>query len=287
MAEWVCILYFITHEPWLLSSEQTCSFESLTVLGFLQSVSWRFVTGCFWLKCTLGVVVDFSHSVFFLWPSMNDSDIVEHKCSFFWTCRKRTLSKSFSLAILFGTLFLGRDGGPWSSRWRPPTESLASCEHQRLPAASQELVWGNGVPRPSDRHALCLGGEHGLRSHPEKSAGQLRLRLNNQLREKKLKRSTLLLLNKSLFSSFQELNRRLRAPVKAFFSHLCEVVRPCLAGSEGQPDGEAQISLTRQEDGDVSMKLKSQLAGLPFYWEFHCSPAPVTVVRSLLYMWTC
>ncbi|XP_044043179.1 non-homologous end-joining factor 1 isoform X2 [Siniperca chuatsi] len=76
----------------------------------------------------------------------------------------------------------------------------------------------------------------------------------------------------------QELNRRLRAPVKAFFSHLCEVVQPCLSGSDGRPDGEAQISLTRQEDGNMSLKLKSELAGLPFYWEFHCTPAPVTVV---------
>ncbi|XP_041821819.1 non-homologous end-joining factor 1 [Chelmon rostratus] len=76
----------------------------------------------------------------------------------------------------------------------------------------------------------------------------------------------------------QELNRRLRAPVKAFFSHLCKVVQPCLSGSDGQPDGEAQISLSRQEDGNISMKLKSELAGLPFYWDFHCTPAPVTVV---------
>ncbi|KAI3366162.1 hypothetical protein L3Q82_009986 [Scortum barcoo] len=79
----------------------------------------------------------------------------------------------------------------------------------------------------------------------------------------------------------QELNRRLRAPVKAFFSHLCEVVQPCLCGDDGRPDNEVQISLTRQ-DGNVSVKLKSELAGLPFYWEFHCTPAPVTVVCAQL-----
>lgn len=76
----------------------------------------------------------------------------------------------------------------------------------------------------------------------------------------------------------QELNKRMQAPVKAFFSHLCEVVQPTLTGSERWPDGEALISLTQQEDGGVCMRLKSKLAGLPFYWEFHCSPAPVTVV---------
>lgn len=80
----------------------------------------------------------------------------------------------------------------------------------------------------------------------------------------------------------QELNRRLRAPVQAFFSHLCEVVQPWLSGGDGQPNSEAQISLMRQEDGNISMKLKSELAGLPFYWEFHCTSAPVTVVCAQL-----
>ncbi|KAM7375527.1 hypothetical protein PAMA_014574 [Pampus argenteus] len=90
-------------------------------------------------------------------------------------------------------------------------------------------------------------------------------------------------------SRVQELNRRLRAPVKAFFSHLCEVVQPCLSGGGGRPDAEAQISLTRQEGGDIRLRLKSELAGLPFYWEFHCTPAPITqvcvqLVRPLLAM---
>lgn len=82
----------------------------------------------------------------------------------------------------------------------------------------------------------------------------------------------------------QELNRRLRAPVGAFFSHLREVVGPCLSGSEGAAaSGQAQISLVHQEDGGrISIKLKSELAGLPFYWDFHCTPAPITVVCAHL-----
>lgn len=76
----------------------------------------------------------------------------------------------------------------------------------------------------------------------------------------------------------QELNKRLRAPVKAFFSHLCEVALPCLSGSSERAEGEAQISLMRQEDNNISLKLKSELAGLPFYWEFRCTAAPVTLV---------
>lgn len=79
-------------------------------------------------------------------------------------------------------------------------------------------------------------------------------------------------------SRSQELNRRLRAPVKAFFTHLCEVVKPCLAGVGSQTENEVQISLKRQEDGSINMRLKSELAGLPFHWEFHCTPAPVALV---------
>ncbi|KAM9835853.1 non-homologous end-joining factor 1 isoform 1-T5 [Aulostomus maculatus] len=79
-------------------------------------------------------------------------------------------------------------------------------------------------------------------------------------------------------SRAQELNRRLRAQVEAFFSHLCEVVQPCLSGGGAQLAGEAQMSARRLEGGDISLRLKSKLAGLPFHWEFHCTAAPVTLV---------
>lgn len=84
-------------------------------------------------------------------------------------------------------------------------------------------------------------------------------------------------------SSSQELNRRLQAEVEAFFSHLCDVVRPCLTGSDGPPDGDAHISLARQPDGNMRIKLKSKLEELPFHWEFHCTPAPVPVVQPTAY----
>ncbi|XP_008322787.1 non-homologous end-joining factor 1 [Cynoglossus semilaevis] len=84
----------------------------------------------------------------------------------------------------------------------------------------------------------------------------------------------------------QELNKRLRAPVKAFFSHLCEVVQPCLSqtsgGSSEQTAVEAELSLQPQEDDSLMMRLKSELAGLPFHWKFHCTPAPVTLVCDQL-----
>lgn len=94
--------------------------------------------------------------------------------------------------------------------------------------------------------------------------------------------SCVLFVTHSLFT-FQELNKRLRAPVKAFFSHLCEVVQPCLSqtsgGSSEQTAVEAELSLQPQEDDSLMMRLKSELAGLPFHWKFHCTPAPVTLVQ--------
>ncbi|XP_035984442.1 non-homologous end-joining factor 1 isoform X1 [Fundulus heteroclitus] len=79
----------------------------------------------------------------------------------------------------------------------------------------------------------------------------------------------------------QELNRRLRASGEAFFSHLREVAQPCLSDG-GRTGDQVQISVSRQEDGNLALRLKSDLAGLPFYWEFHCSPAPVALVCGQL-----
>lgn len=89
---------------------------------------------------------------------------------------------------------------------------------------------------------------------------------------------------KAIQTRAQELNKRLRAPVKAFYSHLREVAQPCLSGQGGKTESEALVSFTRHGDGDggVSVRLKSELAGLPFHWEFHCNPPPVPTVCSQL-----
>lgn len=84
----------------------------------------------------------------------------------------------------------------------------------------------------------------------------------------------------TVLSFEQELNRRLRAPIEAFFSHLVAVVTPCLTESGRSQGEEAQVTLQQQWDGHMTLRLKSELAGLPFYWEFHCSPAPVTTVTA-------
>lgn len=162
------------------------------------------------------------------------------------------------------------DGGLRSCFRGPAAAPLAPREHRRLPAAHQELVRQNRLPPPPHRHPLRVGGACRFSRHPEEGAGAKGSMGSNQRRRSFAEPAR----------SFQELNRRLRAPVAAFFAHLCQVARPCLSGGDDQPDGGTQISLVRQDDGDLVVKLKSELAGLPFYWEFHCSPAPVTVVRS-------
>lgn len=91
-------------------------------------------------------------------------------------------------------------------------------------------------------------------------------------------------------SRAQELNRRLRASIESFFSHLVAMVTPCLTGRALAGSGSDQVTLQRG-DGHMTLRLRSDLAGLPFYWEFHCRPAPVTmacvqIVRPLLAMTT-
>lgn len=90
-------------------------------------------------------------------------------------------------------------------------------------------------------------------------------------------------------SRAKDLNKRLQAPVKAFLLYLYKVAQPFLSGGDEEAESKAQISLTKQDDGNASIRLKSKLEGLPFSWEFHCTPAPlplvcVQLVRPLLAM---
>ncbi|MBN3312548.1 NHEJ1 factor, partial [Atractosteus spatula] len=80
--------------------------------------------------------------------------------------------------------------------------------------------------------------------------------------------------------SLQELNRRLTAPVSSVFRHLRQVARPRLEGAE-HGASEAVFSHKRVQD-NLHVHVKSELAGVPFYWEFRCTPVPVTVVCEQL-----
>ncbi|XP_026070178.1 non-homologous end-joining factor 1-like [Carassius auratus] len=78
-------------------------------------------------------------------------------------------------------------------------------------------------------------------------------------------------------SRAQDLNKRLRAPTQAFFSHLCSVAKPCFSSRNDGQTSAAHVVLEQCGD-NLTVKLKSELAGLPFYWEFRCTAAPVGVV---------
>ncbi|XP_028663065.1 non-homologous end-joining factor 1 isoform X2 [Erpetoichthys calabaricus] len=74
----------------------------------------------------------------------------------------------------------------------------------------------------------------------------------------------------------QELNRRLKASVVSFFQQLCAIAQPKLEGHE-ETDSAATFSCERVQDG-LTLHMKSELAGVPFYWRFSCSPASVRVI---------
>lgn len=74
----------------------------------------------------------------------------------------------------------------------------------------------------------------------------------------------------------QELNKRLTVHVSSFLHHLCKLMCPLLAG---QPDATTSFSC-HHTAGSLSLHVKSELSGLPFYWDFHCCPAPMEMVSE-------
>ncbi|XP_009323143.1 PREDICTED: non-homologous end-joining factor 1 [Pygoscelis adeliae] len=82
----------------------------------------------------------------------------------------------------------------------------------------------------------------------------------------------------------KELNKRLTVHVSSFLHHLRKLMCPLLAG---QPDTTTSFSC-HHTAGGLSLHVKSELSGLPFYWDFHCCPAPVEMschlVRPLIRM---
>ncbi|CAI9587388.1 unnamed protein product [Staurois parvus] len=77
----------------------------------------------------------------------------------------------------------------------------------------------------------------------------------------------------------KELNKRLKAPISSFLSHLSRLLLPLL---DSRDDGHDRFSFQRAEN-TLMLQVKSQLSGLPFYWEFHCKEASVsTVCRHLV-----
>ncbi|XP_064517225.1 non-homologous end-joining factor 1 isoform X4 [Pseudopipra pipra] len=69
----------------------------------------------------------------------------------------------------------------------------------------------------------------------------------------------------------KELNKRLTVNVSSFLNHLCNLMCPLMAG---QPAPTTTFSCNRSASGLI-LHVKSELSGLPFYWDFHCCPAPL------------
>ncbi|XP_010566404.1 PREDICTED: non-homologous end-joining factor 1 [Haliaeetus leucocephalus] len=76
----------------------------------------------------------------------------------------------------------------------------------------------------------------------------------------------------------KELNKRLTVHVSSFLHHLCDLMSPLMAG---QLDTTTSFSC-HHTAGGLSLHVKSMLSGLPFYWKFHCCPAPVEMVSRHL-----
>ncbi|XP_027734854.1 non-homologous end-joining factor 1 isoform X2 [Empidonax traillii] len=76
----------------------------------------------------------------------------------------------------------------------------------------------------------------------------------------------------------KELNKRLTVHVSSFLNHLRNLMCPLLAG---QPDSATTFSCNRSASGLI-LHVKSELSGLPFYWDFHCCPAPLEMVSRHL-----
>lgn len=74
----------------------------------------------------------------------------------------------------------------------------------------------------------------------------------------------------------QELNRRLTAGAPSLLARLHELLRALLEGRAG-----AGTAVSWHRDAEhLTLHVKSELSGLPFYWDFRCAPAPVPVVSD-------
>uniref|UniRef100_A0A8C5PZU2 Non-homologous end-joining factor 1 n=1 Tax=Leptobrachium leishanense TaxID=445787 RepID=A0A8C5PZU2_9ANUR len=80
--------------------------------------------------------------------------------------------------------------------------------------------------------------------------------------------------SKAIEERSRELNKRLKAPISSFLSHLSQLLLPLLDSQDQGPGG---FSCCRA-DGTLTLKVKSQLSGLPFFWNFQCREASVSTV---------
>uniref|UniRef100_A0A8D0DM93 Non-homologous end-joining factor 1 n=1 Tax=Salvator merianae TaxID=96440 RepID=A0A8D0DM93_SALMN len=76
----------------------------------------------------------------------------------------------------------------------------------------------------------------------------------------------------------KELNKRLTGHASSFLNHLRDLMCPLL---EGQQDSSTSFSC-QLSPSMLILHVKSELLGLPFYWDFRCSAAPVEMMSRHL-----
>ncbi|XP_023366066.1 non-homologous end-joining factor 1 isoform X1 [Otolemur garnettii] len=77
----------------------------------------------------------------------------------------------------------------------------------------------------------------------------------------------------------KELNKRLSASPEAFLCHLDNLLRPLL--KDNAPHSEATFSCDHEAEALI-LRVRSELSGLPFYWNFHCILARPSLVSQHL-----
>ncbi|XP_004427629.1 PREDICTED: non-homologous end-joining factor 1 [Ceratotherium simum simum] len=77
----------------------------------------------------------------------------------------------------------------------------------------------------------------------------------------------------------KELNKRLTAPPAAFLCHLADLLRPLL--KDTACPGKATFSCDHVAEALI-LRVRSELSGLPFYWNFHCILASPSLVSQHL-----
>ncbi|XP_033283287.1 non-homologous end-joining factor 1 isoform X2 [Orcinus orca] len=77
----------------------------------------------------------------------------------------------------------------------------------------------------------------------------------------------------------KELNKRLTAPPAAFLCHLDDLLCPLL--KDTACPGKATFSCDRVAEALI-LRVRSELSGLPFYWNFHCILASPSLVSQHL-----
>ncbi|XP_070585664.1 non-homologous end-joining factor 1 isoform X1 [Erythrolamprus reginae] len=76
----------------------------------------------------------------------------------------------------------------------------------------------------------------------------------------------------------KELNKRLTAPVASILNCLRNLLSPLMEEKENS----SVSSSCQLSSSALTLRVKSELLGLPFYWEFHCAAAPLAMMSCHL-----